>query len=80
MQWYYIDIEGAQHGPVLSKMLVHKLKEGEIDGLSLVYGGDVSVWTKVSEVDVLKVTLVGNPLSFLIPCSNHCFQMHSTRW
>jgi hypothetical protein len=65
MQWYYIDIEGAQHGPVLSKMLVHKLKEGEIDGLSLVYGGDVLVWTKVSEVDVLKVPLNGYFISTL---------------
>jgi len=55
MQWYYIDIEGQQHGPVLSKMLVHKLKEGDIDGLSLVYGGDSTTeWRKVSEVQVLK--------------------------
>lgn len=55
MQWYYIDIEGQQHGPVLSKLLVHKLKEGDIDGLSLVYGGDSTTeWRKVSDVQVLK--------------------------
>jgi len=58
MQWYYIDIEGQQHGPVLSKMIVHKLKEGDLDGLSLVYGGDSTTeWRKVSEVEVLKKEL-----------------------
>ena len=55
MQWYYIDIEGQQHGPIISKLLVHKLKEGDLDGLSLVYGGDSTTeWRKVSEVQVLK--------------------------
>ena len=57
MQWYYIDIEGQQHGPVFSKLLVHKLKEGDIDGLTLVYGGDASTateWKKISEIEVLK--------------------------
>ena len=55
MQWYYIDIEGNQHGPIFSKLLVHKLKEGDIDGLSLVYGGDLTEWKKISDVQVLKV-------------------------
>lgn len=55
MQWYYIDIEGQQHGPMLSKLLVHKMKEGEIDGLTLVYGGDnTKEWRKLSEVQLLK--------------------------
>jgi hypothetical protein len=54
-QWYYIDIEGTQHGPVLSKLLVHKLKEGDIDGLTLVYGGDTTEWMKIADVQVLKV-------------------------
>ncbi|KAJ1400250.1 hypothetical protein B484DRAFT_306188, partial [Ochromonadaceae sp. CCMP2298] len=41
MQWYYVDIEGEQQGPVFSRLMVSKLQEGEIDGLTLVYGGDL---------------------------------------
>ena len=48
-------MEGQQHGPISSKLLVHKLKEGDIDGLTLVYGGEAPLeWKKVSEVQVLK--------------------------
>jgi hypothetical protein len=49
-QWYYIDSNQQQQGPIFSRLLVHKLKEGELDGLSLVYGGKYPEWKKISEI------------------------------
>mmetsp|Transcript_28224 Transcript_28224/g.47464 ORF Transcript_28224/g.47464 Transcript_28224/m.47464 type:complete len:579 (+) Transcript_28224:54-1790(+) len=59
MQWFYVDIEGQRKGPVHSKQLVHKLRVGDIDGLSLVYGNDTAAteWKKVSEVPILKAEM-----------------------
>ena len=54
-QWYYVNREGQQQGPILSTLLVSKLKEGSIDGLTLVYSNDhCKEWTKLSEVSYLK--------------------------
>jgi hypothetical protein len=62
LQWYFVDIEGEQHGPVTSKAIVEKLKEGDIDGLSLVFSGEGNTgtngkWCKVSEVAMLSAEL-----------------------
>jgi len=53
MQWYYVDVDGTQHGPILTSLLMHKIKEGDIDGLTLVYGGDCLEWKKLSCIPVL---------------------------
>lgn len=45
---------GQQRGPVISRMIMHKWHEGDIDGLTLVYSSLIGEWKKVSEVDVLK--------------------------
>eukprot|EP01041_Mallomonas_annulata_P011697 gene11697-24497_t len=54
MQWFYLEPDGQQRGPVTSRLLVHKLKEGNIDGLTLVYTTSIGEWKKLSEVAILK--------------------------
>ena len=59
-QWYYLVQEGdssaplQQKGPVLSRLLLHKLSAGDIDGLTLVISNNMSEWSKVCEVPELK--------------------------
>lgn len=50
-------MDGEQRGPILSKLLLHKLKEGELDGLTLVYCGNMTEWKKVAEVPSLKIEM-----------------------
>lgn len=56
MQWYYIDSEtNEQKGPITSRLLLHRLDQGEIDGMTLVYGGDGSSgWQRIGENVLLK--------------------------
>lgn len=49
-----MDSENQQKGPVFTRLLLHKVKEGEIDGLTYVYSGDLAVWKKIAEVAELK--------------------------
>ena len=35
-------------------MIMHKFREGDIDGLTLVYSALIGEWKKLTEVDVLK--------------------------
>jgi|EP01033_Poteriospumella_lacustris_P006976 hypothetical protein len=58
MQWYFMDMNNSQQGPIFSRFLIHKLKEGELDGLTLVYGGKNPEWRKLSEVAELKEALL----------------------
>jgi len=56
-QWYYIDNDGAQKGPIFTRNILRKLREcGEIDGMSLVFScsGDMTEWKPISEVPQLK--------------------------
>jgi RNA recognition motif-containing protein len=53
-QWFFVDAEGQQRGPMISRMIMHKLHEGQIDGLTLVYSSAIGEWKKMSEVDSLK--------------------------
>ena len=56
-QWFYIDNDGNQKGPIYSRNLLHKLKEcGEIDGMSLVFScaGDMTEWKPISDIPELK--------------------------
>ena len=39
---------------MISRMIMHKLHEGDIDGLTLVYSSLIGEWKKISEVSVLK--------------------------
>lgn len=59
LSWYYMDYESNRQGPIITRLLVHKLREGSIDGLTLVYstvtGGE---WKTVGEVAELKVELM----------------------
>jgi HIV Tat-specific factor 1 len=57
LQWYFVDLEGEQKGPVFSKLLVHKMTQGEIDGLTMVYGGEAPAWKKLSEVPLLQAEM-----------------------
>ena len=45
---------GQQRGPVISRMIMHKLHEGDIDGFTLVYSALIGEWKKLTEVNVLK--------------------------
>ena len=54
-QWYYINRDGEQKGPVFTRLLLHKLRESEeLDGLSLVFGTGLDDWKRISEVVELK--------------------------
>ena len=39
---------------MISRMIMHKWHEGDIDGLTLVYSSLIGEWKKISEVAVLK--------------------------
>lgn len=59
LQWYYLeqgpdDVSTQQKGPFLTRLLLHKLTEGEMDGLTLVISSGMKEWTKASEVPELK--------------------------
>ena len=56
-RWFYLDHEHNQKGPVLSRYLLHILKEGEIDGMTLVFGGELTEWKPLSEVPQLKIEM-----------------------
>lgn len=47
-------VVGQQRGPVISRMIMHKFREGDIDGLTLVYSALIGKWKKLTEVDALK--------------------------
>ena len=49
-----LTVPGQQRGPVISRMVLHKWHEGDIDGLTLVYSSLIGEWKKISEVAVLK--------------------------
>jgi hypothetical protein len=53
-QWYYLDSENQTKGPIYTRLLLHKVQEGEIDGLTMIFGGGLTEWTKVSDVPELK--------------------------
>ena len=36
-QWYFVDADKQQKGPVITRMILHKVRRGEIDGMTLVY-------------------------------------------
>eukprot|EP01036_Dinobryon_divergens_P024852 gene24852-33339_t len=60
-QWFYIDNDGNQKGPIYSRNLLRKLREcGEVDGMSLVFScaGDMTEWKPISEVPELKAEVV----------------------
>jgi hypothetical protein len=56
-QWFYLDKNNEQKGPILSHLLMHKLKEGELDGLSLVYSTGMNNWGKAGDIMELKEEL-----------------------
>lgn len=51
--WFYIT-NGVQKGPVISRFILHKFGEGQIDGETLVYSDCLSNWTKLSDVTILQ--------------------------
>ena len=59
LQWYFIDTEKQQRGPMISRMIMHKVRRGEIDGFTLVYSSITDgEWKKLSDVDVLKQAIL----------------------
>jgi hypothetical protein len=53
-QWYYLDAENQTKGPIFTRFLLHKVQEGEIDGLTMIFGGGLTEWKKVSDIPELK--------------------------
>jgi hypothetical protein len=59
LSWYYVDYENNRHGPLMTRLLLHKLKEGSMDGLTLVYSTlTEGKWKPVREVAELKKELM----------------------
>jgi hypothetical protein len=56
--WYYIDHNSVQNGPVSSIILTQKMREGSIDGLTLVYSDDTSGWKKISDIHSLRIIMM----------------------
>jgi hypothetical protein len=55
LPWHYVDAaSGSQRGPFLTRMLLHKLKSEEIDGMTLVYTPSIGEWKVLHEVALLK--------------------------
>lgn len=57
-QWFFVDADGQQQGPCLTRMLLHKFGEGTIDGMTLVYASSVGEWRPLHEVDMLRESLL----------------------
>ena len=53
--WHFVDEGGSQRGPVLTRMILHKLKEGDIDGFTLVYNQVLGKWVRISDVPELRI-------------------------
>lgn len=56
-QWYFIDSDKEQKGPILTRLLLHKACKGDIDGMTLVYNNDLHEWKKISDVPHLRNAL-----------------------
>lgn len=55
LSWHYVDAESMlQKGPVPSRLLVHYMEEGKLDGLSLVFHPVQNAWVQLGEVPELK--------------------------
>ena len=57
-QWFFVDSDGQQLGPCLTRMLLHKFGEGSIDGMTLVFTSAMGEWRPLHEVDQLKDSLL----------------------
>jgi hypothetical protein len=58
LQWYFIDEGGLQHGPILTRLLIHKLKEGAVDGLTMVYANHLQKWKPLGEIEELRAEIM----------------------
>lgn len=56
--WYFVDNTGSQVGPILTRNLTEKMKNGHIDGLTLVYSDDTNGWKKMSEIQSLRQVMM----------------------
>ena len=56
--WYYVDLDGAQQGPVDENTLKSEYRTGEIDGLSLLWRpGQKGGWLKLDDLVSLKARI-----------------------
>src|SRR5687768_11087410 len=60
MQQWYMAIGGHQVGPVSQDDVVTNLRNGTIDGNTLVFGASLSNWTPLKDVPELAMFLTGN--------------------
>ena len=59
-QWYYVDGNGNRAGPLYTRLLLHKVNSGELDGLTLVFGSNFTEWMAISNVPELKQAILKN--------------------
>lgn len=52
--WFFVDSDGDQKGPIITRMLIHKIKEGLIDGLTMIFSHEIGEWKKLVEIESLK--------------------------
>ena len=64
--WYYVDLDGAQQGPVDESTLKAEYRTGEVDGMSLLWRpGQKGGWLKLDDLSSLKtrITQASTPSS-----------------
>lgn len=57
-QWYYVDCDQSTKGPVITRMILHKVRNGDLDGMTLVFNAEMGEWKKISEVEDLKAAIL----------------------
>ena len=56
--WYYVDLDGAQQGPVDESTLKAEYRTGEVDGMSLLWRpGQKGGWLKLDDLSSLKTRI-----------------------
>lgn len=58
MQWHYVDHDKVTKGPVITRMILHKVQKGDLDGMTLVFNGDIGEWKPISEIPELKAAIL----------------------
>ncbi|RYF88373.1 MAG: DUF4339 domain-containing protein [Chitinophagaceae bacterium] len=53
-QWYFLDDEHKQQGPISSTQLLDKLREGQLDGMNMVFTTNMPSWQRIGEIKELK--------------------------
>jgi hypothetical protein len=56
LPWYFVS-DGATRGPVATRLIIHKIREGLLDGLSMVYSHIIGKWLSIAEIPEIRAMI-----------------------